>query len=832
MSSKGMGIGGVLKLTLALMTASLFISVSTVGDLSEAITESFENIQNATDYTVEVSDVDTLSQAAKFVRQRAGNDGCKSSNGKGWNTVPQQNDNGGYPALSNSYLGQKPNCFGTSSTLARGTGVVDSARSELYEEGQDMEGIYSRVRFEVSQPFAIETSEESGDSNTWLEDRIVGVSRMGFTENTMTHEECLTHGQNNNPDHFAAYLGMGDNFVMYFQPDEAHEEPHRADKWMQEFADRLERRAYCHPEGELYEFQQITISELDQHPVISATRRLENKIVLCPGDRGYIQMNKKTPVERAEVGESWAGTSANFPYIQITNLGTSTDSTCLPAEMEPAAVFEEVVNIERIELPTEMDEQLGSMVPDKIENAYEGFVEDVWDDSIADRGVEWLQDQASGVASTLANGIETAIGAISDVAGAIGDFLGLDDAPDDVAEYLDEEGIDPMQDMFGTVVDTVADELDGQMKDSLHIELSFTNQHVDMDDDAFPADFRGGFRILFWESGDDEDVNGKFEIEPAGGLYDEDVPQGEEGAGELDALQSGWLDGNGGIKDLGCYVKAELVMEQKRNSMDYPDRAEQVWDIYIGDLEDAGSSSSTKSDCDGRDNRLGGSARAGIAWGGLSTLESLEVEANDYYPDEEDLEVTATATANDEGDGTIEGGTLEVGINNGSTFNMEDFDNTCESDSCSVTTNISNIESGDSPHVEARFTRNDETRSEDTFPDLSEFFPAEEILGPEEWNWESEYNSTTGLYNVTVTFGDEPDEGRSTDLESASMDVMNISGTSSLIDQRDCDSSEWYTECVVEMDQISSDSDGELDLNSTITMDGAMHWDSETLTPP
>jgi hypothetical protein len=826
-----MGIGGVLKLTLALMTASLFISVSTVGDLSEAITESFENIQNATDYTVEVEDVEALSQSAKFVRQRAGNDGCKDSNGKGWNTVPQQNENGGYPALSDSYLGQKPNCFGTASTLARGNGVVGSAQSAIYEEGQDMEGIYSRVRFEVTEPMAIETSENSG-SNTWLEDRLVGVSRIGFNENTMTHGECKNAGA------ASAYLGMGSHYVMYFQPDQAHKEPHRADKWMQEFADRLENRAYCHPDGEAYEFQQITISELDQHPVISATRRLENKVVLCPGDRGYIQMNKKTPMERAEVGESWAGTSANFPYIQITNLGTSTNSTCLPAEMEPAAEFEEVVGVERIELPNEMDEQLGSMVPDKIENAYKGFIEGVWEDSFADKTVGAINDQLGSAAGYIESGVNAVIdGAVDIVGGTLGAIAEAipgpwgDDTPDDIGEFLNDKGVDPIQDMFSNTVSAVSETMDGQMKDSLHVQLSFTNKHVDMDDDAFPADFRGGFRILFWEGGDDEEVNGKFEIEPAGGLYDEDVPQGVEGAGELDALQSGWLDGNGGIKDLGCYIKAELVMEQKRTSMDYPDRAEQVWDIYIGDLEDAGSSSSTKSDCSGRDGRIEGE-RAGVAWGGLSTLGNLEVEANDYYPEEEELEVTATATANEEGDGDIDGGTLEVGINQGATFNMEEFDNTCEGDSCSITTNISNIESDESPNVEARFIRNDEPESETVSPDLSSFFPAEEVLGPEEWNWDSQYNSSTGLYNVSVTFGDDPDEGRSTDLDSGRIEVMNVSGSNNVIQQADCSSSEWNTDCKAEMTQIPAASSGELELNSTITMDGAMHWDSKTLTPP
>lgn len=838
---KGMGVGTILKLTLALMTASLFVSATTIGDLGQAISNGMDNIQKATDFTVEVDNVATLSNASMFVRQRAGNDGCAESNGKSWNTVKQQNEEGGYPALADSYMGQYPSCSGTSSTLVRG---VDGA---VLEEGQDMEGIYSRVRFEVTEPVVIRTSEvedpdaEEGeaviDGNTWLEERIVGVSKHSLVETTMTGEEC------DNLDPGSRFLGMGDHFVVYFVPDEASEEgAYRADKFMQEYADYLNDRAYCHPDGESYSWGAITISELDQHPVISQTRRLGNKIVLCPGDRGYIQMNKAKPQSQDESGESiWSGSAANMPYIQITNLGTSPDSTCLPAEMGPAAEFTEVRNVQRIELPLEADSLAASMIPDKFENTFRNFMNDVWEDSFADKSLDWLENQASSAASFIANGVETVVDGLSDVAEGIADFFGLGDDIDTVGEFMEEEGLDPISDFFQDTMNAVANAVDGGMKDALHVEIRFRNNHLDMDDDAFPADFRGGFQIRLYGSYSDggDDINNQFETEPTGGLYDEDVPQGS--IRELDALQSGW-DGNGGINDLGCYVSATVSLEQNRDANLGP---EDVWDIYIGDLEDAGASGDLKADCSGgRDGRIADGDRGGTAWGGTSTLENIEITVDEYDSSSEVLSVTATANADTSvGDGNLNDGRLYVGLEGDGYEDIEDpsFES-CSGAECTIESSISGVSPSSDPEVKAEFRRNDESEFETHYVDMGEYVDGETLLGEENWNWDSEFNYSETFFNVSVRYGFGASEPEATNITGSSLSLSlptaddgpseAPSAGDSTLDFKTCGTGAEYTsECELSIsNQIPIG--GELRLNASIYKNGAIHYDLRTFEVP
>jgi hypothetical protein len=829
-----MGIGTILKLTLALMTASLFVSVSTIGDLGSAISNGMDNIQKATDFTVEVDNVQTLSNASQFVRHRAGNDGCAEDG-----MVAQQNENGGYPALADSYMGQYPSCSGTSSTLVRG---VDGA---VLEEGQDMEGIYSRVRFEVTEPVVIRTSEvedpdaEEGeavtDGNTWLEERLVGVSKHSLVETTMSGEEC------DNLDSGSRFLGMGDHFVVYFVPDEASEEgAYRADKYMQEYADYLNNRAYCHPDGEDYSWGAITISELDQHPVISQTRRLGNKIVLCPGDRGYVQMNKAKPQSQDESGESiWSGSAANMPYIQVTNLGTSQGNTCLPAEMGPAAEFTRVENIQRIELPLEADSLAGSMIPDKFENNFRNFMQDTWEDSYADKRLDWLENRATDAASIIADGIEYAVDGLSSVAEGIADFFGLGDDIDTVGEFIEEEGLDPVSDFFQDTMDAVAEAVDGGMEDALHVEIRFRNNHLDMDDDAFPADFRGGFKVRFYESYGEggDDINNQFETEPAAGLFHEDVPQGS--IQELDALQTGWL-GSNGINQLGCYVSATVSLEQNSDANMPP---EDIWDVYIGDLEDAGSSG-LKADCSGgRDGRIGDGDRGGESWGGTSTLEDLEIAVNSYDSGSEILNVEATATADESvGDGNLDDGTVYIGLTEGYSDIEDPSFEECSGTTCTVESSISGVSASSSPEVRAEFRRDDETTDDVHYVDMSEYVDSSTLLGEEHWNWDSEFNYSETMFNVSVRYGFGASEPEATNITGASLSLSYPSSEEGpseapsagdpLIDNKPCGSgSEFTTECELDIsDQIPVG--GELTLNASIYRSGALEYDVTTFEVP
>lgn len=814
-----MGVGTILKLTLALMTASLFISVSTFGDLGNAVSNGMENIQDATDFTVKVDNVQTLSDAAKFVRQRAGNDGCAENNGKDFNTVPQQTSdpNNGYPALSDQYMGQYPSCSGTSSTLVRG---VDGA---VMEEGQDMEGIYSRVRFEVTEPIAITTSEEGDEySGTWLEERLVGATHLSLQEATLaTRQDCRDAEGSR-----AEFLGTVDLFVMYYAADNANN-PARADTWIREFnQDELNDNFYCKDGAEdLNLGENDVLSEIAGiHPVTSATIRAENRYVLCPGDRGYIQMNKGTPQTRAETGESvWSGSARNIPFIQVTNLGPREGNSCLPSEMEPAGVFTEAKTVERIELPAETGSQIGASVPDKFENGYRTFMRDVWEDSYADNSLDWLENEASGVASTIANGVEWAVDGLTDVGEGIADFFGFGDDIDTVGEFLEEEGIDPLTDFADEARDAIVSAIDSTMKDSLHIELRFENQHLDMDDDRFRGDIAGGFQIKLYDEGTNGDLEGGFESEPPAGQWFEDVDQGEED--EMDALQQGYLDGNDGIKNLGCYVTAELFIKQKR---DFPpeERPEDLWDIYIGDLGDEGSNS--KSDCDnGRDGRLDGE-RAGPAWGGLATYEDIEITVDNYDADDEILEVTARATSNNEGDGNLDGGQLDVGLREGYSFESAKYE-TCQGDTCEVSGSITGISADSFPIVMAKFSRDDEEKDETKSVDLSNHLETSEVLGPETWNWNSDFNFTSGLFTVQAEYGYEEHESEAENISGSIVSLNSLEGDTH--ESEYCQDNTYISHCNVSKDSLDP-SEGVLNLNATIRDGGAENWNTNSFEVP
>jgi len=162
---KGMGIGAIVKLVLAVMIASLFVSLTTIGSLGQALQQSFDNINRVTDFTTEIDDKNTLSDLTRFVQDRAMNEGCKR--------VDNRNSEDGYPGLEGTRLTDRPQCFGGQSTILRG---LTGATPFFGPDQNYMPGIYSRERFEVTQNFSLDTREyEEGDP--WIENpEIMGTA--------------------------------------------------------------------------------------------------------------------------------------------------------------------------------------------------------------------------------------------------------------------------------------------------------------------------------------------------------------------------------------------------------------------------------------------------------------------------------------------------------------------------------------------------------------------------------------------------------------------------------------------------------------------------------
>lgn len=367
---KGIGTGTIMKLVLALMTASLFIGAGTVGSLGTALEEGFTNMGESTDYRIDLNAEnedeakEKLSQAALFVRQRAGNQGCAEDAEAGsYKSVPKYvEEDGGYEALEDTYIGRSPTCESTTSTLTRG------AKGGIKDMGSDQEGIYSRVAFKVTG----DSNEDhdinlhTGDPETWLEGEeteagitaikkgslesstqescnldilesavegaaygaaigaapanpvtITGGAKIGFVTGAV--EETITG---------ARFVGTGNRWVIFVRPEEMDD---RVNKWVDNAQNGgnsygYENRLYCHSRTDSVDWGNL----FDEGPMVRSPLRgaynnhynQQVEMKLCPGDEGYIQMNKGKPQNDAEAGEDWLSGASKYPYIEITEKGS------------------------------------------------------------------------------------------------------------------------------------------------------------------------------------------------------------------------------------------------------------------------------------------------------------------------------------------------------------------------------------------------------------------------------------------------------------------------------------------------------------------------------
>lgn len=361
-----------MKLVLALMTASLFIGAGTVGSLGTALEEGFTNMGESTDYRIELDAEnedeakEKLSQAAKFVRMRAGNDGCKEDSSAGsFRSVPKYvEEENGFEALEDTYIGRYPTCESSTSTLSRGI------QGGIQDLGSDQEGIYSRVSFQVvgDASEGHEINLDTGDPETWLEgegnDDRAGISalKQGSLESS-TMESCsrdllestvegaavgavigtstggvsimgtaaagATIGFAAEAIGGARFVGTGDNFVIFVRPEDMDD---RVNKWVDNAENgdaasyNYENRLYCHAIADGIDWGNFLSDDpITRSPLRGAYNNHYDENVemkLCPGDEGYIQMNKAQPQNDAEAGEDWLSGASKYPYIEITEKGS------------------------------------------------------------------------------------------------------------------------------------------------------------------------------------------------------------------------------------------------------------------------------------------------------------------------------------------------------------------------------------------------------------------------------------------------------------------------------------------------------------------------------
>lgn len=146
---KGAGIGSIVKLTLTVMVASLFISLTTIGSIGEALYDTFDEIGESTDLTTEVDDLETLNDLTVFVIDRSVNEGC--------DRVDERNAEGGYSGLAGTRLTEKPDCFGAEEQNL----ATDNLPTTYGDDENQMAGIFSRERYEMTEHVKVNTSHDS-----------------------------------------------------------------------------------------------------------------------------------------------------------------------------------------------------------------------------------------------------------------------------------------------------------------------------------------------------------------------------------------------------------------------------------------------------------------------------------------------------------------------------------------------------------------------------------------------------------------------------------------------------------------------------------------------
>jgi hypothetical protein len=317
----------VMRIILFAAVTVTVITVATTGALGDSIDQGLSSSEKETDYRIDITEKNRLSDAALFVFHRGSKNGCRPSGASP--TVPQQNNNeidnpdigltgeewytadydGGYPALADTYIGLKPSCIGGSSTPA-GTGI--GGLSPMTSSGGDLEGIYGRVSFEVQEKVTL----DARNPDTWLERQLIGVGRGGSFYSKL-RPSCKNFVETAFVGHEWAYVDVRQEYVLIFKPDVPDS---RANDWLGNYD--VDDGLYCdHCTGIACLNAPIKREVPDNH----------FRVTLCPGDRGYIQMNKAKkqgadgPNNRDEAGQvSTSGAESSYPFIQINSVEQET----------------------------------------------------------------------------------------------------------------------------------------------------------------------------------------------------------------------------------------------------------------------------------------------------------------------------------------------------------------------------------------------------------------------------------------------------------------------------------------------------------------------------
>jgi hypothetical protein len=317
-SKKGVAVGTVIKLILAILVGSAFVSVTSIGPLGNALQDSFNRITGQIDFTAEIRDKKELSQLAMFVRDRSRQ--CKYVRKRNKAEVPspyqgepgENIDGKGYPALSHvEHLRQKPDCVGGKASPLRET-------TKVYGKQEDfMPGTLSRERFEIKKKLIIEKKSGSGGSSTsenWIDYNFNSISKFG-------PEKLVYNSEYSDQTTASKFQGTGSNYVLFFKNSTVAEE--RSNLLLQNPPNPSDVHDQTNDQNYNYERSiwksrggASVVSVGSRYSWVPSTNSFRTQ--LCPGDEGYIQRNLGVP---HNTGVRSAGDNMvnYYPMIVITD---------------------------------------------------------------------------------------------------------------------------------------------------------------------------------------------------------------------------------------------------------------------------------------------------------------------------------------------------------------------------------------------------------------------------------------------------------------------------------------------------------------------------------
>lgn len=325
--SKGLAVQFAAVMISGIVAAGI-LSAAIEGPIQDTLLEGLTTTEDSLDEysgTIEIKDVgsytaeERLSQAAEFVYHRA----------RGCSEVKDE-----YPALQDSPYTSSPDCGGFK---------TPNPAKRIEGSANDFEGYAGSVKFRVTgnEPVVLATSEEAaqraadtygatdgaGDpsepdvipeaKNTWLEDHLLSASKNSYAETIRSSCPADPYGGFDSPE---------DQYNIFFAT--AEEPDGRVDGWMDE--NNIEEYVFCGGAG-------------DKPPVYNKFEDPDVGVIvqLCPGDEGYIQVNKGSgkPFQEGEAGAPAGGTATGaqgfWPFIEITKLGSTDRESCGRVSSDP-----------------------------------------------------------------------------------------------------------------------------------------------------------------------------------------------------------------------------------------------------------------------------------------------------------------------------------------------------------------------------------------------------------------------------------------------------------------------------------------------------------------